>query len=72
MLEMVLRRSVTLGASGDHRPRSIAEHRRVLETIAERDPDAARQAMELLIGHSAGDLKQMHAIASLGGGTSPR
>jgi DNA-binding FadR family transcriptional regulator len=63
MFAVVLRRSFTLAAPGHHRPRSIAEHRRVLDAIAVRDPQAAREAMALLIGHSAGDLRRMHGIA---------
>ncbi|MFC0407209.1 FadR/GntR family transcriptional regulator [Roseomonas elaeocarpi] len=62
MFEVVIRRSFDLLAPGDHRPRSIAEHRAVMEAIASRRPDAARQAMEKLIDHAAGDMKRMHGI----------
>ncbi|MBP0495393.1 FadR/GntR family transcriptional regulator [Roseomonas indoligenes] len=69
MFEVVLRRSFTLAAPGDHRPRAILEHRRVMEAIASRDPDAARGAMEELIAHSAGDLKRLYGIDPRSGPT---
>ncbi|MBI0537180.1 FadR family transcriptional regulator [Roseomonas sp. KE2513] len=62
MFGVVLRRAFDLVAPGDHRPRSIKEHRRVMEAIAARDPEAARAAMDVLIDHAAGDLKRMYGI----------
>jgi DNA-binding FadR family transcriptional regulator len=62
MFGVVLRRSFDLLATGDHRPRSILEHRRVMEAIAARDPEAARAAMDVLIDHAANDLKRMYGI----------
>lgn len=62
MFEVVLRRSFDLVAPGDHRPRSIAEHRQVMEAIVAHDPDGARRAMDILIDHAAGDMKRMHGI----------
>lgn len=67
IFETALRRSFTLAAPGDHRPRAIIEHRRVMETIVARDPKAAHQAMADLIVHAAGDLKRMHGIDPLAG-----
>ncbi|WP_245524116.1 FadR/GntR family transcriptional regulator [Methylobacterium nonmethylotrophicum] len=63
MFEVVLRRSFTLAAPGDHRPRAVAEHARVMEAIAARAPEAAHRAMAALIGHAAGDLTRMYGIA---------
>jgi DNA-binding FadR family transcriptional regulator len=62
IFEVVIRRSFDLLAPGDHRPRSIAEHRAVMEAIASRDAGAAKRAMEVLINHAAGDMKRMHGI----------
>ncbi|UHC20132.1 FadR family transcriptional regulator (plasmid) [Methylobacterium currus] len=67
MFEVVLRRSFTLAAPGDHRPRAVAEHIGVMEAIAARAPDEAYRAMAALIGHSAGDLKRMYGIEIPGG-----
>jgi DNA-binding FadR family transcriptional regulator len=67
IFEIALRRSFTLAAHGDHRPRAIVEHRAVMEAICARDPAAAQRAMADLIVHAAGDLKRMHGIDPLAG-----
>jgi DNA-binding FadR family transcriptional regulator len=67
IFDTALRRSFTLAAPGDHRPRAIVEHRRVMETIADRDPKSAHQAMAQLIVHAAGDLERMVGIDPLAG-----
>jgi DNA-binding FadR family transcriptional regulator len=67
IFETALRRSFTLAAPGDHRPRAIVEHRRVMEAIAARDPKGAHRAMVELVVHAAGDLKRMHGIDPLAG-----
>jgi len=67
IFDTALRRSFTLAAPGDHRPRSIIEHRAVAEAIAERDPRRANRAMAQLIVHAAGDLKRMIGIDPLAG-----
>ncbi len=56
MFEIALRQSFTIAATGDHRARAIVEHRAVMEAILARDPDAARDATLVLLGHSADDL----------------
>jgi DNA-binding FadR family transcriptional regulator len=67
IFDTALRRSFTLAAPGDHRPRAIVEHRAVMEAIAARDPRRANQAMVQLIVHAAGDLKRMIGIDPLAG-----
>jgi len=67
IFDTALRRSFTLAAPGDHRPRSLVEHRRVMEAIAARDANGAHQAMVQLIFHAAGDLKRMIGIDPLAG-----
>lgn len=67
IFDTALRRSFTVAAPGDHRPRAIVEHRAVMEAIAARDPSRARQAMAQLIVHAAGDLKRMIGIDPLAG-----
>ena len=56
MLGISLRQSFTIAANGDHRARAILEHRAVMEAILTENPDAARDATILLLGHSADDL----------------
>jgi DNA-binding FadR family transcriptional regulator len=70
IFDTALRRSFTLAAPGEHRPRAIIEHRAVMEAIAARDPSRARQAMAQLIVHAAGDLKRMIGIDPLAGVTT--
>jgi DNA-binding FadR family transcriptional regulator len=67
IFETALRRSFTLAAPGDHRPRAIVEHCAVMEAICARDPQRAHRAMAQLIVHAAGDLKRMHGIDPLAG-----
>lgn len=67
IFDTALRRSFTLSAPGDHRPRAIVEHRAVMEAIAQRDPRGAHHAMVQLIVHAAGDLKRMIGIDPLAG-----
>lgn len=56
MFDVSLRRSFTIAAGGDHRPRGLSEHRDVLMAIERRDPVDARQKAILLLNHSADDL----------------
>lgn len=65
IFDTALRRSFMLAAPGDHRPRAIVEHRRVMEAITARDPKGAHLAMSQLIVHAAGDLKRMLGIDPL-------
>jgi len=56
MFEVALRRSFTLAAPGEHRPRSLAEHRAVMEAISACDAAGAREATAVLMQHSANDI----------------
>jgi len=56
MFEVALRQSFTIAAPGDHRPRSLAEHRAVMEAIVAGDAQAARDATTQLMRHSAADI----------------
>lgn len=56
MFETTLRPSFAIAATGDHRARALREHRDVMEAIAARDPERARQATAVLLGHSVKDL----------------
>jgi DNA-binding FadR family transcriptional regulator len=56
MFEVTLRKSFTIVAPGEHRPRALAEHRAVLDAIASGDPEAARETTVVLLKHSADDL----------------
>ncbi len=56
MLEITLRQSFAIAATGDHRARALKEHRAVMEAILARDPQRARAATETLLGHAATDL----------------
>jgi DNA-binding FadR family transcriptional regulator len=62
MFEITLRRSFTIAADGDHRPRGLIEHREVLDAIARRDPTEARQKTVLLLSNSATDLVRIRGI----------
>ncbi|PSC06486.1 FadR family transcriptional regulator [Alsobacter soli] len=61
MLEISLRQSFAIAATGDHRPRALAEHRAVMERIQARDAEGARAATALLLANSAGDLEKLQA-----------
>jgi DNA-binding FadR family transcriptional regulator len=56
MFEISLRRSFTIAATGDHRPRGLVEHLAILEAIERRDAAEARRTTVLLLSHSAEDL----------------
>ncbi len=56
MFDVSLRRSFTIAAGGDHRPRGLIEHRDLLVAIEQRDPAEARKKAVLLLNHSADDL----------------
>lgn len=66
MFEITLSPSLTIAATGDHRPRSLVEHRDVVEAIERRDPEGARQAAVLLLEHSAADLVRIRGIDPFG------
>ncbi len=66
MFEITLSPSLTIAATGDHRPRSLVEHRDVVEAIEQRDPEAARQAAILLLDHSAADLVRIRGVDPFG------
>jgi DNA-binding FadR family transcriptional regulator len=66
MFEITLSPSLTIAATGDHRPRSLIEHRDVVEAIERRDPEAARAAAVLLLEHSAADLVRIRGIDPFG------
>jgi DNA-binding FadR family transcriptional regulator len=56
MFEITLRQSFTIAARGSHRPRALVEHRAVLDAIAARDAEGAREATTILLNQAAGDL----------------
>jgi DNA-binding FadR family transcriptional regulator len=56
MFEITLRQSFTIAAPGSHRARALVEHRAVLDAIATRNAEAAREATDVLLKHSADDL----------------
>jgi DNA-binding FadR family transcriptional regulator len=56
MFEITLRQSFTIAARGSHRERALREHHAVLEAIAARDADGAREATNILLSQSADDL----------------
>jgi DNA-binding FadR family transcriptional regulator len=66
MFEITLRTSLTIAATGDHRPRSLVEHRDVVEAIERQDPVEARSAALLLLDHSAADLVRIRGIDPFG------
>ena len=66
MFEITLRTSLTIAATGDHRPRSLVEHRDVVEAIERQDPVEARSVALLLLDHSAADLVRIRGIDPFG------
>jgi DNA-binding FadR family transcriptional regulator len=56
MFEITLRQSFTIAARGSHRARALMEHRAVLDAIAARDAEGAREATTILLNQAAGDL----------------
>ena len=56
MFEITLRQSFTIAARGSHRARALLEHRAVLDCIAARDAEGAREATAILLNQAAGDL----------------
>jgi DNA-binding FadR family transcriptional regulator len=56
MLSMALRKSFEISAPGDHRARAVAEHGRLFDAIAQRNPTAARRVALELLDHSQADL----------------
>ena len=56
MFEITLRQSFTIAARGSHRARALLEHRAVLDAIATLNAEAAREATDVLLKHSANDL----------------
>lgn len=71
MFEITLSPSLTIAATGDHRPRSLIEHRDVVEAIELRDPEGARRAAVLLLNHSAKDLVRIRGIDPFGSAAIP-
>jgi DNA-binding GntR family transcriptional regulator len=56
MFKITLRQSFTIAAKGSHRARALLEHRAVLDAIAARDAEGAREATMILLNQAAGDL----------------
>src|SRR3981189_3537337 len=56
MFEITLRQSFTIAARGSHRARALVEHRALLDAIATRDSEGAREATTILLNQAAGDL----------------
>jgi DNA-binding FadR family transcriptional regulator len=56
MFDITLRQSFTIAARGSHRARALVEHYAVLEAIATRNVDGAREATNVLLKNSADDL----------------
>jgi DNA-binding FadR family transcriptional regulator len=56
MFDITLRQSFTIAARGSHRARALVEHHAVLDAIATRNPEAAREATNVLLKNSADDL----------------
>ncbi len=56
MFDVTLRQSFTIAARGSHRARALVEHHAVLEAIATRNAEAAREATDILLKNSADDL----------------
>ena len=59
MFDILLRQSFTIAATGDHRPRALAEHRAVMDAICAGDSAGARAAAITLLNHSVGDLERI-------------
>ena len=59
MFEVGLQPSFKIAAPGNHRARSIAEHRAVMEAILAGDAAKATQATIVLLAHSASDLARI-------------
>lgn len=53
MFDFTLRQSFTIAAGGSHRAKALSEHHDLLAAIEARDPQRARDATEILVGHSA-------------------
>jgi DNA-binding FadR family transcriptional regulator len=56
MFDITLRQSFTIAARGSHRARALVEHNAVLDAIAARNAEAARDASSVLLKNSADDL----------------
>ena len=56
MFDITLRQSFTIAARGSHRARALVEHNAVLDAIAARNAEAARDATSVLLKNSADDL----------------
>ncbi|WP_426528149.1 FadR/GntR family transcriptional regulator [Bradyrhizobium sp. McL0615] len=56
MFDVTLRQSFTIAARGSHRARALVEHNAVLEAIATRNAEGAREATNVLLKNSADDL----------------
>jgi DNA-binding FadR family transcriptional regulator len=56
MFDITLRQSFTIAARGSHRARALVEHHAVLDAIATRNADGAREATNVLLKNSADDL----------------
>jgi DNA-binding FadR family transcriptional regulator len=69
MFEIILRRSFTIAAGGDHRQRGLLEHREVLDAIARHDPAGAREKTILLLNHSVDDLVRIRGVDVFEAGT---
>ena len=63
MFEVALRQSFTIAAPGEHRPRSLAEHRAVMEHIVAGDAEGARAATMQLMHNSAADIARIRGQA---------
>ena len=67
MFEIALRQSFRIAVTGDHRTRSLAEHREVMDAILAGDPERAREATITLLGHAATDLVEIRGRDPFGG-----
>ncbi len=56
MFDVTLRQSFTIAARGSHRARALVEHHAVLDAIATRNAEGAREATNVLLKNSADDL----------------
>jgi DNA-binding FadR family transcriptional regulator len=56
MFDVTLRQSFTIAARGSHRARALVEHHAVLEAVATRNVEGAREATNVLLKNSADDL----------------
>src|SRR5258708_16249024 len=63
MFDITLRQSFTIAARGSHRARALVEHHAVLDAIATRNEEGAREATHVPFKNSAHDLLRIPAPA---------